>query len=172
MESATYIHPAPALARQIHRLLWMSVGFSLVALAFSMVTLGEVSLWITPSAFVFGISHNITLLVRSAKERKQTAQARVGKLPATATKASIICSWILVVGWCGAVATLIVFAVILRGDNDFPVLWQIIPWFECAFAIFEAVTLITLAVMCKRERHAVAGNANTAKWYQLGAYHV
>ncbi|KDR68742.1 hypothetical protein GALMADRAFT_1027229 [Galerina marginata CBS 339.88] len=171
MESATYIHPAPALARQIHRLLWMSVGFSLFALAFSMVTLGEMSVWITPSAFVFGISHNITLLVRSAKERKQTAQARVGKLPATATKASIICSWILAVVWCAAIATLIVFGIDFLGANDFPV-WRVVPWFECAFAIFEVVTLITLAVMCKRERHAVAGNANTAKWYQLGAYHV
>ncbi|KDR68747.1 hypothetical protein GALMADRAFT_256575 [Galerina marginata CBS 339.88] len=155
MEPTAYMHPAPGIARHIQRLLWMSVGFSITALGFSVGTFSQFSLFITPSAFVFGISHNITLLVLSAKERKQTAQDRAGKLPATATKASIICSWILAVVWCGSFATLIIFGAFFIGDGDDSVL-RIVPWFEFAFVVLEIITMVALAVMCHKERRAVA----------------
>ncbi|KAF8954060.1 hypothetical protein BDZ97DRAFT_534520 [Flammula alnicola] len=136
-----------------------------------MANLGLLSLWITPSAYALSLAHSITLLVLSAKERKKTSEARAGKFPATSSKATIICTWILAVGWAAAAGMGMAMRAIWTGDLNGSVR-GIMPYFEFAFIIVEIGVLVVLVLKCTRERHLILGADNTMKWYNLGPYDV
>jgi len=163
-------HPKPKPSQQIGRILWVSVIVSTSALAFSLATFGGFSLWVLPGAYGFSIAHNITLLVLSAKERKKLPETRNGTLTATSKKASIICTWILVLLWMAA-AGMVAARFINNSQDGFDVpSFHTIPWIEFSFAVIEAGVMGFLGVQCVRERRRIIGLNNPNKWYHLGIY--
>ena len=160
-------HPKPKPSQQIGRILWVSVIVSTFALAFSLATLGFFSLWVLPGAYGFSIAHNITLLVLSAKERKKLPETLNGTLTATSKKASIICTWILVLLWMAAAGMVAASSILISQDEyDLPYFY-IIPWFEFSFAVIEVGVTGFLGVQCIRERRRIIGLTNATKWYHL-----
>ncbi|KAF8907659.1 hypothetical protein CPB84DRAFT_1768476, partial [Gymnopilus junonius] len=145
--STVFVHPAPPLAYSNQQLLKSSIGLCCVILAFSLSLFGEFSLWISPSAFILTIAHNLTILVLSNQERKGTRPVITGKrLPATATRASFICAFLLAALWCGAVAVLIVFCAFAVGNDGDAGYARVVPWFEWIFALGEVAVLIVFGV--------------------------
>ena len=168
MTADTVSHPERKISRQVGHILWASVIVSTCAFAFSMVTFGSFSIWVLPAAYGLSIAHNITLLVLSAKERKRSPEALKGILTATSKKASIICTWLLVLLWLAAAGLGLSFTIIFSQDRFGDPYNYIVPWFESSFALLEVGVLAFLGVQCVRERRRIIGLGNTAKWYQLG----
>ena len=173
MTNDTVSHPELKISRQVGHILWISVIVSTFALTFSMVTLGQFSLWLVPAVYVFSIAHNITLLVLSAKERKRSPEARNGALTATSKKASIICTWILMPSWLAAAVMVLALTIVFSWEEQFlPPYYHIVPWIEFSFALLEVGVMGFLGVQCVRERRRIIGLGNTTKWYQLGNFNL
>jgi len=170
MATDTVSPPELMISRQVGHILWISVIVSTCAFAFSMVTFGQLSLWVIPSCYVCSIAHNITLLVLSAKERKQSPEARKGTLTATSKKASIICGWLLVPFWLAAALLLLVITIIVSQEKFEPPYYYIAPWIEFSFSLLEVGVMALLGVQCVRERRRIIGLGKTEKWYQLGNF--
>ena len=172
-----YDHPSPYLSLVNYRLLQLSICLSLAAVAFSLATLGEFSLWITPSVFVFSIAHNLTLLILSYRERTGKRRVTISgsdwkgrstdkeRIPATSTRASFICAFILALMWAASFGTTLGLLIVSIPDwngsdgifTDNPMYWRVVPWFECIFALLEVVVLVWLGVGGVRERKMVLG---------------
>jgi len=144
-------HPQP--------ILWVSVIVSICTFAFSMATFGRFSYWTLPIACGFSIIHNITLLILSAKDRKKLSEERNGTLTATSKKATIICTWFLLLLWMVATGLGIAGAIITRDEYEGRYFY-IVPWFEFSFALVEIGVMGFLCVQCIRERRQIIGLAN------------
>ncbi|PPQ98069.1 hypothetical protein CVT26_003294 [Gymnopilus dilepis] len=139
-ETETQTQPAPEVGKGAptpfkvtdlfqlnYRLLQLSILFTLAAVAFTISTFGQFSLWLPPAMAVFSLPHNVTLLVLSWRER--TGRRRVlgsswsgvsgsekeltpvndskkhiesERLPATSTLPSLITTFILALMWASA----------------------------------------------------------------------
>jgi hypothetical protein len=137
-----------------------------------LATFGVFSLWVLPAVYGCTISHNITLIALSSRERKKPLETRNGALSATSKKASIICTWILVLLWTTATGMVPAFAIVFSEDGYELRYYYIIPWFEFSFAMMEVVVMGFLGVQCVRERRQIIGLAHAAKWYHLGSYNL
>ena len=110
--------------------------------------------------------HNLTLLVLLRKHRnRHNGNPDPAVLPPTATKASIICAWILVAAFAsGFGVSLAVFIITtLRGEFE-AAKGAIIA--ELLLVAVEIGVFGTFAVKSRRERRQILGGAETKRWYR------
>ncbi|KDR77804.1 hypothetical protein GALMADRAFT_210039 [Galerina marginata CBS 339.88] len=137
------------------RMLESSILFSLLSFSFSLATLREFYSTIVLSTSTVCLAHNITLFVLSHKEAKRGREERTETLPAMAKLVFIVITFILLLAWCAAIAILLPY--LLYSSVDKVVFSRVLPGFECAFALCEAVVLLLLTVGCIVERRKITG---------------
>ncbi|KAF6742948.1 hypothetical protein DFP72DRAFT_153875 [Ephemerocybe angulata] len=176
--TAVLLPPRPFL---IQRLLWASLGVGCVTIALSLVLLGWISLFISPAAFLFSATFDITLLILSAKERKSAAfepamdpaaaspntkpptSAPTPALPSTCRSATISAAIFVVIAWLAAFITSICLVAVSDdqttwgtvsesdGRKRFPVAYV-----EIVSIAFQIGILVWFIVLCVKERKSLS----------------
>lgn len=171
--------------RLIQRLLWASIAISVLIFVCSMVQLGWNSLFLSPCVTVLCVAYDITLLVRTAKERKRAAKEEahghplpsvhhtVGPssrppLPSVCRKPSIILSFVFAFFWLAAMAVNITW--LAWGASGGPMAWMAPSILEIIFIAMHIPVLGMLGTLCTKERRRFLGGDRHLKWYQLGQY--
>jgi hypothetical protein len=157
----------------------------------SMVFLGSLSFFIALAGTGSCLTYDITLLARSAKDRRldtnishpvaetmntpsyppARSQSPREPLPCTLGKPSIIAVFVLIIPlWVGALVGLLYFLSHFE-RLDLPNSRIIaVPILEVVFTVAHIGVLGTYGVLACKERRAWASDCSTLKWYQLGEY--
>ena len=160
--------PQSTLSRQVGRLLFTSLGLAFLILIPSLAPfLGSSSVFVTPITCGMTMVHNITLLILLRKHRnRHSGNPDPALLPPTATKASIICTWLLIPSFASGFGISLALLIIPITYGEFQAAHgAIIP--ELLLVAVEIGVLGTFAVKSTRERRQILGGAETKRWYQL-----
>ncbi|KAJ3519718.1 hypothetical protein NMY22_g13075 [Coprinellus aureogranulatus] len=161
--------PAESRDKHIQALLWSSLARAIVTLAFSLVFLGTMSLFISPASVILTLAYTITLLSLSARDRKRYAAVNpsstadlsqplhptTSTLPSVCRLPAIICGFLLAALWLACFIVEMLLAIItsyraIRGAGLLAV-----SYVELAFQAGQIGVLIALNVLCAKERRAL-----------------
>lgn len=161
------------ISRQLGRFVGVSLFFSVVILACSMIHLGLTSFWLSEAGFVFTIIHH-SIILHNQRKRKQVNQlpSESSPIPVSSRKPAIFIAWFTALIYTAALGIVIYF-VYLMFIGALEEGWQshyIAAVFEMLFLALEIPLMVTIALWCMRERRAILGAPDHAKWYHLPQY--
>ncbi len=159
----------PTISRQLGRFFGVSIFLSVAILACSMVFLGTSSYWSSEAGFVLAIVHH-SIALHDQRKRKQVNQlhSESAPIPASSRKPLIFLAWFTALMYTAALAIVIMMVYYISLDG-----WQgrfIALVLELVFLVLEIPLMVVIALWCMRERRAVLGAPEHAKWYHLPQY--
>lgn len=156
-------------SRQLVRFVSVSIFLSVGILACSMVFLGTTSFWLSEAGFLFTIIHH-SFILHNQRKRKQVNQLHSATvpIPVSSRKLVIFLAWFIALVYTAALGLVIAMVYYMHLDGFEP--RYIATVVELVLLVLEIAMMIMVALWCMRERRAVLGAPDHAKWYHLPQY--
>lgn len=157
------------ISRQLGRFVGVSLFLSIVILACSLVFLGNTSFWLSEAGFLLTIIHHSIILHNQRKHKRlNQLHSESSPIPVSSRKPTIFVAWFIAVIYAAALG-IVIFILSLMVMEGWEARFTATA-FELVFLVLEVPLMVVIALWCMRERRAVLGAPNHAKWYHLPQY--